>query len=206
MTPLILGSSSPYRRELLERLRVPFTIDSPNIDEAPLPNETAVDLCKRLSIAKAHAVAQRHPASWVIGSDQVAVLGDKIYGKPGTHSNAVAMLKQLSGNTLQFHTALCLLDTQTKAYQQDIVTIEAQFRFLDAAEIEHYLQVEKPYDCAGSAKSEGLGITLLERMTGDDPSALVGLPLISLSKMLRNWGLHLPLAAREANFTQPQNI
>ena len=196
MTPLILGSSSPYRRELLERLRIPFAIDSPNINEAPLMGETALDLCKRLSVAKAQAVAQRHPASWVIGSDQVAVLGNKIYGKPGTHANAVTMLKELSGHTLQFHTALCLLDTQTQACQQDIVTIDAQFRVLDTAEIEHYLIVEKPYDCAGSAKSEGLGITLLERMTGDDPSALVGLPLISLSRMLRNWGLRLPIAAQ----------
>ena len=177
-------------------MRIPFEIDSPNIDETALPNETPLDLCRRLSLAKAQAVAKRHTASWVIGSDQVAVLNQTIYGKPGTHAKAVAMLKDLSGNTLQFHTALCLLHTDTQEFQMDVVTIEAQFRVLNEVEIEHYLLTEQPYDCAGSARSEGLGITLLERMTGDDPSALVGLPLISLTRMLRHWGLMLPLAAR----------
>lgn len=193
---LILGSSSRYRRELLERLCIPFTIDSPDIDEAALPDEAPIALCQRLSLAKAQAVAARHPSGWVIGSDQVAVLGQTIYGKPGTHAKAKRMLKELSGNTLQFHTALCLLNAQTDDVQMDVVTIEAQFRHLNNAEIEHYLEVEQPYDCAGSAKSEGLGITLLERMTGNDPSALVGLPLISLTRMLRNWGLTLPLSSQ----------
>jgi septum formation protein len=195
-TRIILGSSSRYRKALMERLHIPFTVDVPDIDESPRNQESPLDLSKRLALQKAEAVAGRYASGWVIGSDQVAVCGQTLYGKPGTHEKAVAMLTALSGKCLSFHTALCLYDAATKQFQLDVVSIEAKFRTLRAAEIEHYLRIEQPYDCAASARSEGLGITLLEYMRGDDDTALIGLPLIRLCAMLRTWGLQLPMASQ----------
>ncbi len=196
---IVLGSSSRYRKSLLERLHIPFIVDAPAIDEAPQANEQPIALSKRLALEKAQAVAQRHANAWIIGSDQVAVCAGKVYGKPGTHDKAVVMLHELSGQRLSFHTALCLLNTVTNQYQLDVVTIEAKFRALDSAEIEHYLRLEQPYDCAASARSEGLGITLLDYMRGDDDTALIGLPLIRLCAMFRHWGFTLPMAATSQN-------
>jgi septum formation protein len=193
---IILGSSSRYRKSLMERLYVPFTVDVPDIDESPEVGETPLGLSKRLALQKAQAVAKRHSSGWVIGSDQVAVCGQTLYGKPGTHEKAVAMLGELSGQCLSFHTALCLYDAASHQYQLDVVSIEAKFRVLTTQEIEHYLHIEQPYDCAASARSEGLGITLLEYMRGDDDTALIGLPLIRLCAMFRAWGLQLPMASR----------
>jgi septum formation protein len=202
---IILGSSSRYRKSLMERLHVPFTVDVPDIDESPLAHEKPLELSKRLALQKAQAVAARYVSGWVIGSDQVAVCGQTLYGKPGTHEKAVAMLNELSGQCLSFHTALCLYDATSHQYQLDVVSIEAKFRVLSPQEIEHYLRIEQPYDCAASARSEGLGITLLEYMRGDDDTALIGLPLIRLCAMFRAWGLHLPMAsqptAQTANVT-----
>jgi septum formation protein len=185
---LILGSSSRYRRELLERLRIPFNVCVPNIDEAPLAGEQPLALAERLAFEKASAVSNKFPNAWVIGSDQVAVCNGRAYGKPGDHSTAVQMLQELSGRVLQFHTALCLMQSSTHRHQLDTVTIEVKFRELSLDHIEKYLRADQPYDCAGAAKSEGLGITLMEYIRGDDTTALVGLPLISLCNMLRNWG------------------
>jgi septum formation protein len=192
---IILGSSSRYRKSLMERLYVPFTVDVPDIDESPEVGETPLALSKRLALQKAQAVAGRYTNGWVIGSDQVAVCGQTLYGKPGTHEKAVAMLGELSGQCLSFHTALCLYDAASHQYQLDVVSIEAKFRTLTSQEIEHYLRIEQPYDCAASARSEGLGITLLEYMRGDDDTALIGLPLIRLCAMFRAWGLALPMAS-----------
>ncbi len=180
----------------MNRLHIPFTVDSPDIDESALAGELPVALSKRLALQKAQAVAQRHPNAWIIGSDQVAVCNQTIYGKPGTHEKAVSMLHELSGQCLSFHTALCLYKASSNEFQLDVVSIEAKFRTLTSEEIEHYLRIEQPYDCAASARSEGLGITLLEYMRGDDDTALIGLPLIRLCSMLRAWGLHLPLVSR----------
>lgn len=185
---LILGSSSRYRRELLERLRIPFRVSVPNIDESPRPLERPLALAQRLALEKATVVAHQFPDAWVIGSDQVAVCNDQAYGKPGNHERAVQMLHELSGCVLQFHTALCLMHASTNRYQLDTVTIEVKFRSLSAQQIETYLRADLPYDCAGAAKSEGLGITLMEYIRGDDTTALVGLPLISLCNMFRTWG------------------
>jgi septum formation protein len=184
---LILGSSSRYRRELLERLRIPFRVSVPNIDESPQPLERPLALAQRLALEKATVVARQFPDAWVIGSDQVAVCNDQAYGKPGNHERAVQMLHELSGCVLQFQTALCLMHASTNRYQLDTVTIEVKFRSLSAQQIETYLRADLPYDCAGAAKSEGLGITLMEYIRGDDTTALVGLPLISLCNMFRTW-------------------
>lgn len=185
---LILGSSSRYRRELLERLRIPFQVRVPNIDETPRSDEQPLALAQRLALEKARVVADQNPHAWVIGSDQVAVCNGKAFGKPGNHERAVQMLHELSGRVLHFHTALCLMQASENRYQLDTVTIEAKFRTLSAQQIENYLRADQPYDCAGAAKSEGLGITIMEYIRGDDSTALVGLPLISLCNMLRNWG------------------
>ncbi len=203
---IILGSSSRYRKSLMERLHVPFTVDVPDIDESPQVGETPLGLSKRLALQKAKAVAGRYTSGWVIGSDQVAVCGQTLYGKPGTHEKAVAMLGELSGQCLSFHTALCLYDAASHQYQLDVVSIEAKFRALNAQEIEHYLRIEQPYDCAASARSEGLGITLLEYMRGDDDTALIGLPLIRLCAMFRAWGLELPMASRTSNEASSEAI
>ncbi|HMT16219.1 MAG TPA: Maf family nucleotide pyrophosphatase [Ottowia sp.] len=189
---LVLGSSSPYRRELLARLRQPFTTAAPQVDETPRAHETPRALALRLALAKAREVASRHPQAIVIGSDQVADLAGQPLGKPGTHPRAVAQLRQMSGQTVVFQTALAVVCAATGFEQTDLAAVEVRFRALGDAEIERYLQAEQPYDCAGSAKSEGLGIALLEAIHSDDPTALVGLPLIRTARLLRAAGLQLP--------------
>lgn len=188
---LILGSTSAYRRELLERLRVPFAVESPHVDETPLAGEVPAALARRLALAKAQAVAQRFPDCVVIGSDQVADLDGLALGKPGTHDRAVAQLRQMSGHTIIFQTAVAVVCQQSGFCQEQLAPVKVTFRTLDDAEIESYLHAEQPYDCAGSAKSEGLGITLLSSIDNDDPTALVGLPLIRTSQMLRAAGIDL---------------
>jgi septum formation protein len=190
--PLVLASTSAYRRELLGRLRLPFEVAAPGVDETPLPGETPAALARRLALEKARAVAGRRPGALVIGSDQAATLdGATAIGKPGTHERAVAQLRAASGRTLVFHTGLCLWRPQAPPLLE-VIDVRVTFRRLDDAEIERYLRAETPYDCAGSAKSEGLGITLLESLEGPDPTALVGLPLIRLAAMLRAAGVALP--------------
>lgn len=188
---LILGSTSVYRRELLERLRIPFTVQSPHVDETPLPGERPAELAQRLALAKAWAVAARFPDCVVIGSDQVADLDGEPLGKPGNHPRATEQLQRMRGKTVIFQTAVAVVCAQSGFEQLDLAPVKVTFRNLTDAEIEHYLLAELPYDCAGSAKSEGLGITLLERIDNDDPTALVGLPLIRTSAMLRAAGIHL---------------
>jgi septum formation protein len=189
--PLVLASTSPYRRELLQRLDIPFTTAAPDVDESVLPGETPVELVRRLSESKARAVGKTH-AGLIIGSDQVATTGDDILGKPGSHERAVEQLRQLAGKTVTFHTGLCLLDTAKNTLQLDAIPFSVEFRQLSAAQIDHYLRREQPYNCAGSFKSEALGITLFRRMRGDDPTALIGLPLIRLTDMLAVAGITLP--------------
>ncbi len=191
-TPIVLASTSPYRQELLARLGLPFTVDNPQTDETPLPSEKPEALALRLSEAKARAVAQRHPGALIIGSDQVATVDGEIYGKPGDHARAVAQLRALSGKTVNFFTGLCLLDTRTDTADVRGIATLVTFRPLDDGEIERYLAREPAYNCAGSAKSEGLGISLLSRLHGDDPNALVGLPLIALCDQLRRAGIAVP--------------
>jgi septum formation protein len=188
---LVLASTSPYRRELLQRLGLPFTTAAPDVDESALPGETPAALVQRLAECKARAVG-RHRAGLIIGSDQVASTGSDLLGKPGTHERAVAQLQSLSGKTVTFHTGLCLLDTAKDTLQLDEVPFSVEFRKLTAAQIERYLRREQPYNCAGSFKSEALGITLFARMRGDDPTALIGLPLIRLTDMLAAAGVTLP--------------
>jgi septum formation protein len=188
---LILGSTSVYRRELLERLRIPFSVQSPHVDETPLPGEQPAALAQRLALAKARAVAVRFPDCVVIGSDQVADLDGDPLGKPGNHPRAVAQLQRMRGKTVIFQTAVAVVCVQSGFEQLDLAPVKVTFRNLTDAEIEHYLLAELPYDCAGSAKSEGLGIALLERIDNDDPTALVGLPLIRTSAMLRAAGIPL---------------
>lgn len=187
---LILGSTSKYRRELLERLRIPFEVVSPKVDETPLTGESARDLALRLAHAKAAAAAKEHPNAWVIGSDQVADLCGAAIGKPGNFERALAQLQLMRGATVTFQTALCLMkgDTHTTL----CVPTEVTFRKLPDSVLEAYLVAEEPYDCAGSAKSEGLGISLLESIKSDDPTALIGLPLIALTGLLRDAGFVIP--------------
>lgn len=189
MPNLILASTSPYRRELLGRLGLPFSVANPQTDESALPGEAPGALALRLSEAKARAVAGDYPDALIIGSDQVATVDGKIYGKPGTHERAVAQLRELSGKTVNFFTGLCLHNTRTGESLVRGVPTLVTFRQLSDAEIENYLLREPAYNCAGSAKSEGLGIALLAAMQGDDPNALVGLPLIALCDMLRQQGV-----------------
>ena len=188
---LILGSTSPYRRELLARLRLPFDVVAPNVDETPLANELPRDLANRLALAKARAVARLHPSAVVIGSDQVADLNGEPLGKPGHHARAIAQLQCMRGKTVVFQTAVAVVCFESNFEQLDLATVRVRFRDLSDAEIETYLQAEKPYDCAGSAKSEGLGIALLESIDSDDPSALVGLPLIRTCRMLCAAGIQV---------------
>lgn len=187
--PLILGSTSTYRRELLQRLGLTFEVAAPHVDETPLSGETPTALARRLALAKAKAVAQRFPDAVVIGSDQVAQLGDQALGKPGTHDRAVAQLRAMSGQTVIFQTAVAVVCGATGFAQEELAPVRVQFRQLSDAEIETYLRREQPYDCAGSAKSEGLGIALLDAIHSDDPTALVGLPLIRTCQMLRAAGV-----------------
>ena len=188
---LILASTSPYRRELLGRLGLPFEVANPETDETPLSDEAPPALALRLAEAKARAVADRYPGALIIGSDQVATVDRKIYGKPGTHERAVAQLRALSGKTVNFFTALCLFNAATGQAEVRGVPTLVSFRQLSDDEIEAYLRREPAYNCAGSAKSEGLGIALLSAMQGDDPNALVGLPLIALCDLLRNQGVRV---------------
>jgi septum formation protein len=188
---LVLGSTSPYRRELLSRLRLPFTVEPPHVDETPAPGETPVALARRLAAAKAAAVARLHPDAVVIGSDQVADLDGEPLGKPGTHVNAVAQLRRMSGRTVVFQTALTVMCEATGFAQHDLAPVRVRFRALQDDEIEAYLRAEQPYDCAGSAKSEGLGVALLDAIDSDDPTALVGLPLIRTCRMLRAAGVRV---------------
>lgn len=183
---LILASSSPYRRELLERLRLPFTVIAPEVDETPLPHEKPNQTALRLAQAKARKIAHSHPDALVIGCDQVATLDGLQLGKPLTHDNAVKQLRLMRGHTVNFHSALCLFNAATGNMQAEDVVYEVRFRNLSDAQIENYLLKEQPYHCAGSAKSEGLGIALIEEMRGGDPNALIGLPLITLVSMLNN--------------------
>jgi septum formation protein len=186
---LVLGSTSVYRRELMERLRLPFSVAAPHVDETPFPGEAPAALARRLALAKARAVADQHPDCIVIGSDQVADLHGQPLGKPGTHERAVAQLQAMRGQLVIFQTAVAVVCKATGFAQEDLAAVKVQFRSLTDAEIEHYLRAETPYDCAGSAKSEGLGISLLEAIDNDDPTALVGLPLIRTCRMLRAAGL-----------------
>ncbi len=188
---LVLGSTSAYRRELLQRLRLPFTVAAPDVDETPLPQEAPLALARRLALAKAQAVARHYPDCVVIGSDQVADLDGEPLGKPGTHERAVAQLQKMRGNTVIFQTAVAVVCQASGFVQEDVAQVRVVFRDLSDAEIGNYLRAEMPYDCAGSAKSEGLGIALLESIDNDDPSALVGLPLIRTSRMLRAAGIPL---------------
>lgn len=180
----------------MDRLCIPYTVESPHVDEAPLPYERPSELARRLALAKARAVAERFPDCIVIGSDQVAELHNNALGKPGSHSKAVAQLKEMSGNTVVFHTAVAVVCIDENFCQQALAPVKVIFRTLREDEIENYLQIEKPYDCAGSAKSEGLGIALLESIDSDDPTALIGLPLIRTCAMLRAAGMDLLATAR----------
>ncbi|HQR86387.1 MAG: septum formation inhibitor Maf [Burkholderiales bacterium 35-55-47] len=188
---LILGSTSRYRRELLQRLRVPFDVVSPDVDETPLPGEAPQALATRLALAKAKAVAALHPNAVVIGSDQVADLNGEPLGKPGTHERAVVQLQRMRGQTVIFQTAVSVVCQASGFEQTELAQIKVRFRDLSDAEIEAYLRAEEPYDCAGSAKSEGLGIALLEAIDNDDPTALIGLPLIRTARLLRAAGIDL---------------
>ena len=188
---LILGSTSPYRRELLERLRLPFEVQRPEVDETPLNGETPVALAQRLAMAKALAVAQRFPQAIVIGSDQVADLNGEPLGKPGNHPNAVAQLQRMRGQTVVFQTAVAVVCQATGFAQSELVQVKVVFRNFSDQALQHYLHTEQPYDCAGSAKSEGLGIVLLARIDNQDPTALVGLPLLLTCRLLRAAGIPL---------------
>ena len=188
---LILGSTSRYRRELLERLHIPFQVASPDVDETALPQEAPIALAARLALAKAKAVAARFPQAVVIGSDQVAELNGVSLGKPGTHDKATSQLRLMRGQTVIFQTAVAVVCLENGFEQCSLAAVRVKFRDLTDVEIENYLQLEKPYDCAGSAKSEGLGIALLDSIDSDDPTALIGLPLIRTCQMLRAAGIEL---------------
>ena len=195
--PLILASSSRYRRELFGRLGLRFEWESPHVDETPLENESSDSTALRLAEVKARAVAAKHPGAVVIGSDQVAACDGKQFGKPGNHANALAQLQMLRGRVATFSTALCVAASNpdgAMTVQIDVAQTIVRFRSWSDAELETYLCIETPYDCAGSAKAEGLGIVLLERIDSDDPTALIGLPLIRLVSMLRTLGY--PLLSR----------
>lgn len=187
--PLVLASTSVYRCELLRRLHIPFQTAAPDVDETPLPGEGAKQTSWRLSREKAQAVAANHPDALIIGSDQVALLGEEQIGKPLTHDNALRQLRAMRGQSVNFYTALTLLNARTGEMQTEVAENCVSFRDLSDDEIESYLRKEQPYHCAGSAKSEGLGIALISRMEGEDPNALIGLPLILLVSMLRKQGV-----------------
>ena len=192
MLPLVLASSSVYRRELLTRLRHPFICSSPEIDETPEHDESAAALVRRLAEAKARALAEQYPQHLIIGSDQVAVLGNQILGKPHDFNRAKSQLLAASGTSVSFLTSLALLNSSTGHCQVDIVPFTVHFRPLDEAQITRYLHAEQPYDCAGSFKCEGMGIVLFKGLEGRDPNALIGLPLIGLIELLDRHGIALP--------------
>lgn len=189
--PIVLASTSIYRSQLLSTLQLSFTVAAPDVDETPLPEENSRDTALRLSRLKAQAVAQQHPDALIIGSDQVALLHEQQLGKPLTHDNAVQQLRTMRGNTVIFYTAISLLNALTNEMQSTIVETRVCFRYVSDDEIERYLLKEQPYHCAGSAKSEGLGIALIRRIEGNDPNALIGLPLIELVDMLKKQGVEV---------------
>lgn len=189
MLPLILASSSPFRAELLKKLTLPFDCYSPNIDESAFDGESPEQLVARLALEKALAVAQHYPSALIIASDQVAVINNEVMTKPHTHENAIEQLRKSSGNTVRFLTSLCLYNSQTEHKQITLSPFHVEFLSLSDKQIESYLLKEKPYQCAGSFKSEGLGIALFKRFEGDDPNSLIGLPLIELTAMLRQEGV-----------------
>lgn len=188
---LILASTSLFRKELLNRLQLPFETFAPHVDESPLPQESPTHLVTRLAELKARAASHTYPKALIIGSDQVAVIGPTILGKPGTHAQAIQQLQAASGKSIDFLTGLCLFNSHTNQIQLDMVRFTVVFRPLTLSQIEHYLQQERPYNCSGSFKSEGLGIALLDQMRGDDPTALIGLPLIRLVRMLEAEGVQI---------------
>lgn len=192
LPPIVLASTSQYRRELLQRLQIPFTVASPDIGESTLSGESPVQTAERLAEAKARAVGANHAGALIIGSDQVAYLGDRRFGKPLVRERAIEQLQAMRGKTVIFHTAVCLYNTRNGNAPVVAVPTEVRFRDLSDAEIERYVDKERPFHCAGSAKSEGLGIALLEYLRGDDPNALIGLPLIALCALLRAEGYELP--------------
>jgi septum formation protein len=194
MPPLVLASTSSFRKELLQRLQIPFTTFAPNIDETPLGNEAPEAMVRRLTEGKAKAARELFPNHLIIASDQCAVCEEDIIGKPGTHVRAIEQLSRFSGKSITFLTGLCLLNTVTGNTQVDCVHFIVRFRTLSAQQIENYLHIETPYQCAGSFKAEGLGIALFAEMSGEDPNALIGLPLIRLITFLANEGVQLPLA------------
>lgn len=188
---LVLASTSPFRKALLEKLGVPFVCFSPEVDETALPAENPTVLVRRLSEAKARAATAKFPDALVIGSDQVAVIGERILGKSHTHERAIEQLRAASGQVVEFLTGLCVFNTATNQVQIEVISFKAHFRVLTDSQIENYLVKDQPYNCAGSFKSESLGVALLEKMEGDDPNALIGLPLIRLIRLLENEGLVL---------------
>ena len=189
MARLILASSSPFRRELLSRLMIPFDVVVPDVDETPRRDESPEALVERLAVLKAQTVALKHPGTLVIGSDQVAVHDGEIVGKPHTHERAVEQLRSASGKTVMLYTGLALVNSSSGRVQSEVVPYGVTFRALTELQIETYLRKEQPYHCAGSVKSEGLGVALLERFDGEDPATLIGLPLIRLIRMLENEGM-----------------
>ena len=191
MPPIVLASTSPYRRELLQRLRLPFSVQAPRVDEQPLPGESPRVTARRLALAKARAVALGQPAAIVIGSDQVADVDGEALSKPGTHDAALAQLTRMQGREVVFHTALAVIGPGGEEQVDDVPTA-VRFRTLPPAQLDAYLRLEQPYDCAGAAKIESLGIALLESVRSDDPTALIGLPLIRLTSMLAVCGVRLP--------------
>lgn len=190
--PIILGSTSPFRRNLLKKLCIEFSIAAPDIDEQALPNESPVELVSRLAVEKSIAVSVHHPNALIIGSDQVASIDQQLLGKPGNRENAIDQLLTASGRCVTFYTGLCLLNSFSGRKQVRCETFRVHFRSLERHQIERYIDQEKPYSCAGSFKSEGLGISLFERLEGDDPNSLIGLPLIQLVRMLGNEGIQIP--------------
>jgi len=191
MRNLILASSSPFRRQILDKLQLEYACLSPDIDESTNGNETPAQLVTRLAVAKAQKIAETEPDSLIIGSDQVAVLGDEILGKPHTHENAVKQLQSLSGHRVTFLTGLALINSKSGNIQREAVPFDVVFRTLTDEMIENYLRAEEPYNCAGSFKSEALGIVLFDKLEGDDPNTLIGLPLIRLVRMLENEGVNV---------------
>lgn len=188
---IILASSSPFRQQLLDRLQLDYECLSPDIDEAIIPGEDASSYVCRLAKSKANRVAAEHPQAVVIGSDQCALLGEEILGKPGSHENALKQLRQAQGKTVIFHTAVCVLNLSTGYSSVEDVVTEVEFRNLSDQQLDHYLRIEEPYQCAGSFKSEGYGSCLFKKINGEDPTALIGLPLIRLTRMLENAGIEV---------------
>jgi len=188
---LVLGSSSPFRKEVLSSLMIPFETYSPDIDESPLANETPIALVERLALEKAKEVAKNYPDALIIGSDQVAMHGQKIVGKPHTHDKAVEQLREASGKKIELFTGLALINARSGKIQSEVVPFAVHFKDLSESTIERYLRKEQPYNCAGSVRSEGLGVSLFKRFDGDDPNALIGLPLIRLISMLEKEGFDL---------------